>query len=167
MNYIKITEFDTANGIGIGTVLWVSGCNHNCEGCHNPQTHDPAVGHPYTEQTYKRIVKTLEHPYISRLTLSGGDPLYPANRQAVTELCKGVKQTYPDKKIWLYTGYSWEGIKSLEVMKYIDYVVDGKFIQSLKDLNLEYRGSSNQRIIDVQKSVDTDVVNLNSISLTL
>lgn len=153
MNYIQITEYDTANGSGIGTVLWVSGCNHNCEGCHNPQTHNPNAGVPFTQHTLTKLVESLNHPFISRLTLSGGDPLFPANRTPITEICKQIKSVHPTKKIWLYTGYVWEQINSLEIMNYIDVLVDGEFILSMKNLNLLYRGSSNQRLIDVPKSL--------------
>lgn len=149
MNYIQITEYDTANGTGIGTVLWLAGCNHNCVKCHNPQTHNPLAGQKFTQQTLDKLIASLNHPYISRLTLSGGDPLFPANRTEVTELCKQIRQRLPDKAIWLYTGYVWEDVADLEVMKYIDILVDGEFVVSQKNLNLKYRGSSNQRLINV------------------
>ena len=105
MNYIKITQFDTANGIGIGTVLWVAGCEHHCPQCHNPQTHNPNAGREFTTSTLEFLLKTLEPPYIKRLTFSGGDPLHPDNRTRVTGIAMDVKANFPEKEIWLYTGY--------------------------------------------------------------
>ena len=147
MNYIKIDEFDTANGEGIGTVLWLAGCNHDCLGCHNPQTHNPQSGGPFNTSAMLAILASLQHPYISRLTLTGGDPLYPPNRIDVFKIAMTVKLHNPTIKIWLYTGYLYEEVKELPVFKYIDVVVDGRFILSKRNLNLEYRGSENQRII--------------------
>lgn len=147
MNYIKIDEFDTANGEGIGTVLWLAGCNHNCPGCHNPQTHDPKAGKPFNTQTMTTLLASLEHPYVSRLTLTGGDPLYPPNRMDIFKIAMTVKLYYPSIKIWLYTGYTYEDVKDLPVFKYIDVVVDGRFILAKRNLNLPYMGSENQRLI--------------------
>lgn len=147
MNYVAIDQFDTANGIGIGTVLWVSGCNHHCPQCHNPQTHDPNFGKQWTNRQMDFLLKTLEPDYITRLTISGGDPLYPPNRIDVENILRTVKSTYPQKSIWLYTGYLYEQVKELELMKYLDVLVDGPFIIAQKSINLEFRGSANQRII--------------------
>lgn len=153
MNYIKITQFDTANGIGIGTVLWVAGCTHNCKGCHNPQTHNPASGKLFTNATLEKLLASLSPPYISRLTLSGGDPLFEDNRAEVYKILLEVRKQYPEKKIWVYTGYDWDDIKGLPLMELIDVVVEGKFILEQRDLTLLYKGSRNQRVIDVQKSL--------------
>lgn len=150
MNYVAIDQFDTANGIGIGTVLWVSGCEHNCPQCHNPQTHDPNFGQKWTSRQMDFLLKTLEPDYITRLTISGGDPLYPANRVEVENILRVVKTIYPQKSIWLYTGYLYEQVKTLELMKYVDVVVDGPFIIAQKSINLEFRGSANQRIIQLR-----------------
>ena len=146
MNYIKIDEYDTANGKGIGTVLWVAGCSHNCLECHNPQTHNPNNGIQFTSDTLEQLIQSLEHPYVTRLTLSGGDPLFPANRVPITQIVFNVKLRVPKIKIWLYTGYTYEDIKHLVVLDKVDYLVDGKFELSKRDLNLDFRGSSNQRI---------------------
>ena len=124
MNYVAIDQFDTANGIGIGTVLWVSGCNHHCPQCHNPQTHNPNFGQIWTNQQMKFLLKTLEPDYITRFTVSGGDPLYPANRSEVERILQTVKSAYPQKSIWLYTGYLYEQVKELELIKYVDVIVD-------------------------------------------
>lgn len=162
MNYIKITQFDTANGLGIGSVLWVSGCEHNCPQCHNPQTHNLNAGKKFTEDTLEFLLKTLEPKYISRLTLSGGDPLHPENRVASFRIAKMVKSKFPEKSIWVYTGYEFDEIKLLSIIPFIDVLVDGKFMIEKKDLNLLYRGSSNQRLIDVQKTLAKNcVVNFN------
>ena len=153
MNYIKITQFDTANGLGIGTVLWVSGCDHHCPQCHNPQTHSLTAGRKFTDNTLEMLLDTLKPEYISRLTLSGGDPLHIENRKTSLEIVKAVKNLFPQKKIWLYTGFNFEDIKILSIIPFIDVLVDGKFIVEKKDLNLLYRGSSNQRLIDIPKTI--------------
>ena len=164
MRYKKITKFDTANGPGIRTVLWVSGCSHRCKGCHNQDTWDPSVGFRFTIDTVNEILESLDSEYISGLTLSGGDPLYFANRIQISKLVSKVKSTYPDKSIWLYTGDTWEYLLK-EVYQYdndclstilynIDVLVDGKFDINQKDVSLPYCGSRNQRVIDVPKSIN-------------
>lgn len=151
MNFIKIEQFDTANGLGVGTVLWVSGCNHKCPCCHNPQTWDKNAGKLWENRHLEYLLKTLEPEYITRLTLSGGDPLFPENRYEITKIVFAVRSVYPNKDIWLYTGYNWEDIKNIPFIrdKRVDVVVDGEFRIHMKDLNLPYRGSSNQRLIGV------------------
>ena len=150
MNYHNITKDDMLNGDGLRVVLWVSGCAHGCKGCHNPITWDPKSGLPFDEAAKQEIFTELEKDYISGLTLSGGDPLFPGNRSTIEQLVKEVKENFPNKAIWLYTGYDWEAISNLPLIQYIDIVVDGKFIESLKDAKLHWRGSSNQRVIDVK-----------------
>ena len=150
MNYHNITKDDMLNGDGLRVVLWVSGCAHGCKGCHNPITWDPKSGLPFDEAAKQEIFTELKKDYISGLTLSGGDPLFPGNRSTIEQLVKEVKENFPNKTIWLYTGYDWEAISNLPLIQYIDIVVDGKFIESLKDAKLHWRGSSNQRVIDVK-----------------
>jgi anaerobic ribonucleoside-triphosphate reductase activating protein len=150
MNYHNITKDDMLNGDGLRVVLWVSGCAHGCKGCHNPITWDPKSGLPFDEAAKQEIFTELEKDYVSGLTLSGGDPLFPGNRSTIEQLVKEVKENFPNKTIWLYTGYDWEAISNLPLIQYIDIVVDGKFIESLKDAKLHWRGSSNQRVIDVK-----------------
>ena len=140
------------NGDGLRVVLWVAGCSHHCPGCQNPVTWDPEDGLPFDRAAEEEIFGQLEQEYISGLTLSGGDPLYEGNREAVTELVRKVKSRYPKKTIWLYTGYRWEEIRDLEVIRDIDVVVDGRYIQEERDITLEWRGSANQRVIDVPKT---------------
>lgn len=153
MNFHKISENDIANGLGVGVVLWISGCNHQCAGCHNNNTWDPESGEMFDDNAFKRLISSLDKEYISRLTLSGGDPLYPGNRDDVYFIVQAVKQLFPTKTIWLYTGYSYEEVKDLNIMHFVDVLVDGPFIEAQKDLALKWRGSSNQRVIDVQKSM--------------
>ena len=153
MKYHNITKDDMLNGDGLRVVLWVSGCSHRCEGCHNKITWDCNDGLDFDDDAKLEIFKELENDYISGLTLSGGDPLFESNRETILELVKEVKSKYPHKTIWLYTGYKWEDIKDLEIMKYIDILVDGKFIKELSDSKLMWRGSSNQNIINVDLSL--------------
>lgn len=153
MNYIKITENDIANGSGIGVVLWVSGCSQHCKGCHNPQTWDFNCGIPFTHETLYTLFDKLNKPYIKRLTISGGHPLEPENINACTEIARAVKQRFKDKSVWVYTGYKWEDVKDKPIMNYIDILVDGKFIEEEKDISLVFKGSRNQRVIDVQGSI--------------
>ena len=152
MRYHDITKDDMKNGDGLRVVLWVAGCSHHCPGCQNPVTWDPEDGLPFDWAAEEEIFGQLEQEYISGLTLSGGDPLYEGNREAVTELVRKVKSRYPKKTIWLYTGYRWEEIRDLEVIRDIDVVVDGRYIQEERDITLEWRGSANQRVIDVPKT---------------
>ena len=162
MNYIKVTKNDIANGIGIGCVLWVSGCNIHCKNCHNQSTWDFNAGQPFTEDTMQEILLTLTKPYISRFTLSGGHPLDPHNALKVLEIVKRVKMVFPNKDIWIYSGYEWEDIikdETLrEILKYTDVLVDGAYIDELRDISLPFRGSSNQRIIDIEKSLTENKV---------
>lgn len=153
MKYHNITKDDMLNGDGLRVVLWVSGCSHHCKGCHNKITWDCNDGLDFDDDAKLEIFKELENDYISGLTLSGGDPLFESNRETILELVKEVKSKYPHKTIWLYTGYKWEDIKDLEIMKYIDILVDGKFIKELSDSKLMWRGSSNQNIINVDLSL--------------
>lgn len=169
MNYIKISKYDTANGTGIGIVLWISGCNCRCCGCHNPQTWDFNAGYPFTKDIMQELLKALNKPYISRFTLSGGHPLEPQNLETVYKIVKTVKEKFPNKSIWLYTGYTWEeilnkdkeyedhevnGVSPLDVVKYCDVLVDGRYEDDKRDISLAWRGSSNQRCISVQESLE-------------
>ncbi len=150
MNYHNITKDDMLNGDGLRVVLWVSGCSHRCKGCQNPITWDPNDGLPFDETAKEEIFAELDKSYVSGLTLSGGDPLFHGNRDVITSLVKEVKAKYPTKTIWLYTGFSWEEIKDLSLIPYLDVVIEGRFVEELKDTTLHWRGSSNQRIITVK-----------------
>ena len=153
MRYHNITKDDMLNGEGLRVVLWVAGCDHGCKGCHNSITWDPNGGIPFDAAAEDELYEALDHDYISGVTLSGGDPLYMGNRENMTTLAKNIKERFPDKNIWLYTGYRWEEISSLPIIEYIDVLVDGRFVEDLKNGKLHWKGSSNQRIIHVQKSL--------------
>lgn len=155
MNYHNITKDDMLNGDGLRVVLWVSGCNHQCEDCQNPVTWDLAGGLPFDEKAEEELFEALKKPYISGITFSGGDPLHQFNRQETFRLMKKVKETMPEKTVWVYTGFLWDDFKNTEEMKYVDVFVDGRFVKTLKDDNLQWVGSSNQRIIDVQQTLKT------------
>ena len=153
MRYHNITKDDMLNGDGLRVVLWVAGCSHGCKDCQNPITWDPQGGLPFTEEEKKEIFQELDKAYISGITFSGGDPLHPANIREVTALAREIRQRYPEKTIWLYNGYLWKEIVDLEIVNYLDVVVDGKFISAQKDITLPWRGSSNQKVIDVPSTL--------------
>lgn len=148
MNYISLTKAEVANGTGVRVCLWVSGCPHHCEGCQNPESWDKNAGKEFTEETYSKIKKELSFDYCDGITFTGGDPLAPYNRDKVTEIAKRIKNDFKDKNIWCYTGYSFDEVKDLEVMKYIDFLVDGEFIKEQRDITLAFRGSRNQNIYE-------------------
>ena len=160
MRYADITTCDIANGEGVGVVLWCQGCSLNCPGCQNVCTHASAAGKEFTSAEEIKIFTELTRPQITRLTLSGGHPLEDYNIEECTKLCKNVKAELPDIKIWCYTGYLWEAVKDLEIMKYIDILVDGPFVEDLRDISIPWRGSSNQRIIDVKASLSKRTITL-------
>ena len=155
MNYHNITTEDMLNGDGLRTVLWVAGCDHHCPFCQNPETHDPCSGILFDHAAYVELMEDLKKDYISGITFSGGDPLYERNRETVTDIAKEIREQLPEKTIWCYTGYVYEDIKDLEIMNYIDVLVDGRFVQALKDDKLFWKGSSNQRVIDIPKTRET------------
>lgn len=155
MRYHNITKDDMLNGDGLRVVLWVAGCSHACPGCHNPVTWDPAGGLPFEEKARQEIFRELDKDYVSGITFSGGDPLHPANLEGVTALAAQIREKYPDKTIWLYTGSTWQEVKDLEVMQYVDVLVDGEFEEERKDTSLPWRGSANQQVIDVPETVRT------------
>ena len=154
MRYHNITTDDMLNGDGLRTVLWVAGCTHCCKECQNPITWDVNGGVPFDEAAKQELFEKLNHDYISGITFSGGDPLHPLNREPITALAKEINETFPDKTIWLYTGFLWEDLQNEEILKYIDVLVDGEFMIDLLDTKLKWCGSSNQRIIDVPACLD-------------
>ena len=153
MRYHNITKDDMLNGDGLRVVLWVAGCSHCCKDCHNPITWDPNGGVLFDDAAKAELFEQLDKPYISGITFSGGDPLHAANRLDVRNLMEEIKTKYPDKTIWLYTGDVWENILHYPLMKFVDVLVDGEFVADLKDPKLLWKGSSNQRVIDVQKTL--------------
>lgn len=150
MNYLTIYKSSLSDGIGWRVVLFVSGCSHKCKGCHNPQSWDANAGKPFDDTIKEYLFKAIDKEEIDGLTLSGGDPLFRGNRSEITKLCKEFKEKFPNKNIWLYTGYLYDEIKDLEVMNYVDVVVDGPFILEERDTTIPFRGSTNQRIISTK-----------------
>ena len=157
MRYHNITKDDMLNGDGLRAVLWLAGCEHHCKGCQNPITWDPKGGIEFDEAAKAELFELLEKDHISGITFSGGDPLAPYNAPEVRKLIEEIKEKYPGKTVWIYTGYKYEEIihqdKYKSLLKLCDVLVDGEFRIEEKDLRLQFRGSRNQRIIDVQKSI--------------
>lgn len=153
MRYHDITKDDMKNGDGLRTVLWVAGCSHCCKECQNPITWDPNGGLHFDEAAKEELFENLKQDYISGITFSGGDPLHCANRREVKELIDEIKEKFPNKTVWLYTGDVWENLYASELVKKIDVIVDGEFEVEKRDVNLLWKGSSNQRVIDVQATL--------------
>lgn len=161
MNYHTIKYDDMLNGDGLRAVLFVSGCEHHCKNCQNPQTWDPNSGKQFTEKQLNDILEYLKNDYAAGLTITGGDPLHPLNVREVYNICKAVKKAFPHKTIWLYTGYTYDeiikktfnsitditNIASVLVDRYVDVLVDGKYIESLADTQYHWAGSTNQKVI--------------------
>jgi anaerobic ribonucleoside-triphosphate reductase activating protein len=155
MRYNTIRQLDIANGPGCRVSLFVQGCSFHCPGCFNPGTQDFEGGKEFTDQTIEAILAIAKPNHISGLSLLGGEPLHPRNRATVLELAKRFKREYPDKNIWLWTGFLLEDVFEDLVDSEIDVLVDGRFVEDLKDLRLKYRGSSNQRVIDLKETIRT------------
>lgn len=165
MNYANIKYFDVANGDGVRTSLFVSGCPHHCKGCFNEVAWDYNYGNEYNEDILKSIVESIKPYYIAGASILGGEPLAPDNMKCVANTVKYIKDNTDNKNIWLYSGYTWEEIIENTYIKenilpFIDILVDGRFIEDLKDISLKFRGSSNQRIIDVKKSLKSNKAEL-------
>lgn len=163
MNYSVIKKFDVANGPGVRVSLFVSGCTHHCKGCFNPETWDFNFGQEFTEETENEILEALKPGHIRGLSLLGGEPFEPVNQRRLLPFIRRVREVYPEKDIWCYTGYLFDeelqgdspaNIETtMPMLQLIDILVDGVFIEAEKNLNLRFRGSNNQRIIDVQRSL--------------
>ena len=160
MNYATIKKFDIANGPGVRVSLFVSGCRHHCKNCFNKEAWDFNYGKPFTDEVIKEILDALDYDHIEGLSLLGGEPFEKENRGGLISLVKQFKQLFPDKTIWCYTGFLLDDelMKSgdsdaMELLSYIDVIVDGRFVEELKNLALMFRGSSNQRIIDVKETL--------------
>lgn len=163
MNYASIKPVDVANGTGVRVSLFVSGCTHRCKGCFNSEAWDFEYGDLYTEETQKYILSCLDKTYIRGLSLLGGEPFDPHNQDTLIKLLKEIKEKFPQKDIWCYTGYDFDkdlngefaeqNKSTSELLSMIDILVDGEFVLALKNPSLKFRGSSNQRIIDVQASL--------------
>lgn len=161
MNYHNITKDDMNNGDGLRVVLWVAGCEHHCPECQNQQTWDYNSGILFDEKALLELRKELNKDYVSGITLSGGDPLAPKNRDMIFSIIQWVRGSFPDKTIWLYTGYKYEQIcfegnyVACCILKNIDVLVDGRYMKDKIDINLKWRGSSNQRVLDMKKTLET------------
>lgn len=153
MNFHNITVDDMLNGDGLRAVLWVSGCNHCCRNCQNPQTWPVDSGIPFDAAAKAELFEAIGRDYMNGVTFSGGDPLLPSNRETVGSLIKEIHGTFPEKTIWLYTGSLFEEIRVLPFVPLIDVIVDGPYIEALRDTQLHWRGSKNQRVIDVKKTL--------------
>ena len=161
MYYGNIKTYDIADGPGVRVSLFVSGCRHHCKGCFNAETWNFDYGQPYTQETEDALIKSLAPDYIQGLSVLGGEPFEPENQEELVRLLKEIKENYPKKNIWCYTGYTYdkdllEGGKvytpfTEEMLSYIDTLVDGQFIESQKDITLKFRGSANQRILDLNE----------------
>ena len=158
MRYHNITKDDMLNGDGLRVVLWLAECAHCCKGCQNPVTWDPDGGLPFDEAAKEEIFEQLRQPYISGITFSGGDPLYPTSQMEVEALAREIREKFPDKTIWMYTGSLWEEVENNPIMKYVDVLVDGEFEIDKLDRQLHWKGSSNQRVIDVPQTRKTGKV---------
>lgn len=154
MRYASIRDMDISNGNGIGVALFTQGCHFHCKNCFNKSTWDFDGGKEFTKETCDKFIKLVNRPFIKRVSILGGEPLAKEN---VDDVCNVLKQI-KDKQIWVYTGHTFETVKNYDIMKYIDYLVDGQYVDELRDLRLKFRGSSNQRIIDVQKSLKENKV---------
>ena len=158
MNYHNITKDDMKNGDGLRVVLWLAGCSHHCPNCQNPVTWDPNDGILFDKNARKELLDIISQDYISGITFSGGDPLFESNREEVYELIEYIKSVYTNKTVWLYTGYTFNDLKKfvpIGILNKIDVIIDGPYIEKFRDTSLKWRGSSNQRVIDVRKTIDT------------
>ena len=158
MRYNTIRQLDIANGPGCRVSLFVQGCSFNCPGCFNTIAKDFEGGKEFTADTVEVLLKLCEPAHVSGLSILGGEPLHPRNRAVVLELTKLFKEKYPEKTVWVWTGYLWDEVKDLLSGSGVDVLVDGRFEEGKKDLRLKYRGSSNQRVIDVKASLETGKV---------
>ena len=170
MNYANIKKYDVANGVGVRVSLFVSGCTHRCKGCFNAEAWDFSYGSPYTEETENEILSAIDKSFIAGLSLLGGEPFEPCNQRALLPLLRKFRARFPQKTVWCYSGYTFdkdlkEGGRAHceatdEMLSFIDVLVDGEFVEDLKDLKLKFRGSSNQRIVDVPESLSEGGVRL-------
>ena len=157
MNILQISKCNQLNGPGLRVVLWVAGCSHHCDCCQNEYSWDSNCGVKFDEDAKKEIFSELDNDWCNGITYSGGDPLFKQNRKEIIELAKEIREKYPNKTQWLYTGYCWKDIvddeSMIEILKYVDVICDGRYEKSLRNVDLKWVGSSNQHIIDVKKRI--------------
>lgn len=161
MRYNQIREMDISNGPGVRVSIFMQGCHFHCKNCFNKETWDFEGGEEFTEDTIKRVLQLSNKEYIKGLSILGGEPMHPNNIEGTTKLAKAFKEEYPDKTIWVWSGYRFdEDLKDKEVLNYIDVLVDGTYKEELHNPTLKWKGSSNQRVIDVQKSLEQEEITL-------
>ena len=154
MRYNKVRKMDISNGPGVRVSIFMQGCTFHCKNCFNPETHDFMGGEEFTEDTIDQVLKLCENANVEWLSILGGEPMHPMNIEGTTELAKKFKEKFPNKNLWVWTGFLFDrDLQNKEVLKYIDVLVDGQYVDELRDPRLKYNGSSNQRVIDVQNSV--------------
>lgn len=159
MRYNKIRKMDIADGPGVRVSIFMQGCSFNCKNCFNPETHDFAGGKEFTEETINRVLELCDKDYVKGLSILGGEPMHPKNIQGTTELAKCFKEKFPEKNLWVWSGFTFDkDLRDKEALKYIDVLVDGQYVDELHNPKLEWRGSSNQRVIDVQQSLKANKV---------
>lgn len=159
MRYNKIRKMDISNGPGVRVSIFMQGCTFNCKNCFNPETHDFKGGKEFTNETINRVLELCDKDYIVGLSILGGEPMHAKNIEATTRLAKAFKERFPNKTIWSWTGFLFDrDLKDKEVMKYIDVLVDGQYKDELHNFNLKWKGSSNQRVIDVKQSLKNNEV---------
>jgi len=160
MRYNIIRKMDIANGLGIRVSIFVQGCNFNCPNCFNPETHDFNGGVEFNDEVIDKILSLSRDDYIVGLSILGGEPLHPKNIDDVTKLAQKFKERYPSKNIWVWSGFTYDDIKDREILRYIDVLVDGRYKDELHDFRLKWRGSANQRVIDVKKTLKNKKITL-------
>ena len=155
MRYNKIRKMDISNGPGVRVSIFTQGCAFNCPNCFNPETHDFTAGKEFTDETMNKILNLCDQDYIEGLSILGGEPMHPRNIEGTTKLAKAFKERFPNKTVWAWSGYKFDDyIKDKDIVNYVDVIVDGQFVDSAKDPRLKWKGSTNQRVIDVQKSIE-------------
>ena len=153
MRYNKIRKMDISNGPGVRVSIFTQGCAFNCKNCFNPETHDFTLGNEFTKETADKIMDLCDKDYIEGLSILGGEPMHPKNIEGTTKLAKAFKEKYPNKSLWVWSGFNFEkDLKDKEVMNYVDVLVDGQYVDALRNPTLKWKGSSNQRVIDVKAS---------------
>lgn len=154
MRYNKVRKMDISNGPGVRVSIFMQGCTFNCKNCFNPETHDFMGGEEFTQDIIEQVLNLCENENVEGLSILGGEPMHPINIEGTTELAKKFKEKFPNKNLWIWTGFLFDrDLQNKEVLKYIDVLVDGQYVDELRDPRLKYNGSSNQRVIDVQNSI--------------
>ena len=159
MRYNKIRKMDISNGPGVRISIFMQGCTFNCKECFNPETHSFEGGKEFTDETIDRVIELCQNENINGLSILGGEPLHPKNIEGTTKLVKTFKEKLPNKNVWIWSGFSFDGdLKDKEVLKYTDVLVDGRYVDELRNPTLKWRGSENQRVIDVQNTLKNNEI---------